>query len=255
MHEGKNTVNPGKQFKFNVRSGTKHIPVFYSELALQVSKTVATPNLKKKKSLVTACLVAPSVKNPSAMQETWIWSLGWKDPLEEGMTIHSSILAWRIPMDRGAWWATAHGVAKSQTRLSEHTTATLQCKLISINLFYLYNSIIIKYQRTGPQRFSRNATIQQSAFQSVPGLLGSQNREQWPYSLWFAHGVSPVCLHFELKGSGCGFLAFVILFNTLNLLDSAEEGRAERELLLLFWCFQLFGPWGVIGREEACDMQ
>ena len=49
MHEGKNTVNPGKQFKFNVRSGTKHIPVFYSELALQVSKTVATPNLKKKK--------------------------------------------------------------------------------------------------------------------------------------------------------------------------------------------------------------
>ena len=38
-------------------------------------------------------------------------------PLEEGMATHSSILAWRIPMDRGAWWATVHSVAKSQTRL------------------------------------------------------------------------------------------------------------------------------------------
>ena len=39
-------------------------------------------------------------------------------PLEEGMATHCSILAWRIPMDRGAWWATAHGVATSWTRLS-----------------------------------------------------------------------------------------------------------------------------------------
>ena len=44
--------------------------------------------------------------------------LGWEDHLEEGMATHSSILAWRIPMDRGAWWATVHGVAKSQTQLS-----------------------------------------------------------------------------------------------------------------------------------------
>ena len=41
------------------------------------------------------------------------------DPLEEGMATHSSILAWRIPLDRGAWWATVHGVSKSQTRLSD----------------------------------------------------------------------------------------------------------------------------------------
>ena len=40
-------------------------------------------------------------------------SLGWEDPLEEGMATHSSILAWRIPMDRGARWATAHGVTKN----------------------------------------------------------------------------------------------------------------------------------------------
>ena len=49
-----------------------------------------------------ASLVAQTVKNPPTMQETWVWSLGWEDPLEEGMATHSSILVWRIPMDRGA---------------------------------------------------------------------------------------------------------------------------------------------------------
>ena len=49
-----------------------------------------------------ASLVAQMVKNPPAMQETWVQSLGWEDPLEEGMATHSSILAWRILMDRGA---------------------------------------------------------------------------------------------------------------------------------------------------------
>ena len=59
------------------------------------------------------------LKNFPAMRETWIQSLGWGDPLEESMVTHSSILAWRMPMDKGAWWATVHGVAKSQTRLSD----------------------------------------------------------------------------------------------------------------------------------------
>ena len=47
------------------------------------------------------------------LKETWVRYLGQEDPLEEGMTVHSSILAWRI-LDRGAWWATVHGVAKIQ---------------------------------------------------------------------------------------------------------------------------------------------
>ena len=55
------------------------------------------------------------VKNPSAVQETWVRSLGWEDPLEQDKATHSNILAWRTPMDRGAWWAVVHGVAKSQT--------------------------------------------------------------------------------------------------------------------------------------------
>ena len=55
------------------------------------------------------------------MRETWVRSLGWEDPLEEGMATHSSILAWRIPMDRGAWRAAVHEVAKSWPRLSDYT--------------------------------------------------------------------------------------------------------------------------------------
>ena len=49
------------------------------------------------------------------MKETWLRSLGWEDPLEKEMATHSSTLDWRIPMDRGAWWATIHRVEKSQT--------------------------------------------------------------------------------------------------------------------------------------------
>ena len=45
-------------------------------------------------------------------QEMWIQSLGQEDPLEEGMATHSSILAWRIPMDRGAWWAKSIGLQR-----------------------------------------------------------------------------------------------------------------------------------------------
>ena len=63
-----------------------------------------------------------SSKEPACQcrrQETQVQFLGWKDALEEGMTTHSSILAWRIPVDRGAWWATVHKVSKSRTRLKQ----------------------------------------------------------------------------------------------------------------------------------------
>ena len=65
--------------------------------------------------------MAQLVKNPPAMQETQVPSMGSEDPQEEGITTYSSILAWRIPMDRGAWWAVVHGVVKSWTRLSDFT--------------------------------------------------------------------------------------------------------------------------------------
>ena len=64
---------------------------------------------------VRVSLVTQLVKNPLAKQETPGQFLGWEDPLEEGMATHSSVLAWRILMDRGAWRATVHGVANSWT--------------------------------------------------------------------------------------------------------------------------------------------
>ena len=62
-----------------------------------------------------ASLVAQLVNNPPAMQETLVQFLGQEDALQKGLATHSSILVWRIPMDRGAWWATVHGVSKSWT--------------------------------------------------------------------------------------------------------------------------------------------
>ena len=64
---------------------------------------------------IQASLVAQMVKNLPAMWEAWVGSLGWEDPPEEGMATHPSILAWRIPMARGAWRATVHVVTKSWT--------------------------------------------------------------------------------------------------------------------------------------------
>ena len=69
------------------------------------------PSLKSIKS----SLVAVMVKNLPVIQEIWVLSLGWEDPLEKEMAAHSSILHLENPMDRRAWRATVHGIKKSQT--------------------------------------------------------------------------------------------------------------------------------------------
>ena len=79
-----------------------------------------------------ASLVAQLVKNPSAIQKTLVWSL------EEGMATCSSILAWRISRDRGAWRAIVHGVTKSQTWLNELAHSfQLLCKGFALLWFLL----------------------------------------------------------------------------------------------------------------------
>ena len=65
---------------------------------------------------IWASLVAQMVKNLPAMQGTWVWSLGWEDPLEEGMATYSSCL--ENPMDKRILAGTVHGVEKSRTQLS-----------------------------------------------------------------------------------------------------------------------------------------
>ena len=61
----------------------------------------------------TSPLVTQTVKNLPAIRETQVQSLGWEDPLEKEMATHSSDLAWRIPIDKGAWQATVHRVTES----------------------------------------------------------------------------------------------------------------------------------------------
>ena len=68
-------------------------------------------------------MVVQTVKNLPAMRETWVRSLGWEDSLKEDMAADSSILAWTIAMDRGAWRAIVRGVTKSRTRLSDFHTS------------------------------------------------------------------------------------------------------------------------------------
>ena len=59
--------------------------------------------------------MAQLLNNPPAKQQTLVRFLGWEDPLEESMATHSSILTWRILIDRGSWQTTVHGVKKSRT--------------------------------------------------------------------------------------------------------------------------------------------
>ena len=65
-------------------------------------------------------------------------SLGQEDPLEEDMATHSSILAWRILIDSGAWRATVHGVAKSQTRLQQLSTCLKSSVFLCANRYELF---------------------------------------------------------------------------------------------------------------------
>ena len=68
-------------------------------------------------------MMAQMVKNPPAMWEAWVRYLDWEDSQKKGTATHSSILAWRIPTDRGAWWATVHWVTDLDTteRFSLHS--------------------------------------------------------------------------------------------------------------------------------------
>ena len=73
-------------------------------------------------------LVAQMVKSLPAMWETQVQSLGREDPLEKEITTHSSTLAWKNTTDGGAWRATIHGVAKSQTQLNNFTITMVSKK-------------------------------------------------------------------------------------------------------------------------------
>ena len=93
--------------------------------------------------------MAQAVKNPPAVWETWVQSLGWEDPLEEAMATHFSILAWRIPTDRGALQATVHGVAESDTTEQLSTAQPEVTKILYHKLGGLNNRNILSHSSGG----------------------------------------------------------------------------------------------------------
>ena len=72
--------------------------------------------------------MAQTVKNLPTVQETWVWSLDQEDTMEKGMATHSSILSWRIPMDRGAWQTSPWGRKESDT--TERPTVSLSFRIL-----------------------------------------------------------------------------------------------------------------------------
>ena len=132
-----------------------------------------------------AFLVAQPVKNPAAVQETQVPFLGQEDPLENRMATHSSILAWRIPMDRGAWWTTVHGVTKSRTQLSKwalthtHTHTHTQSIMEAVRpwnrqptwarLYHSRNLDVVAILESPEQKMAEKASIRQgSVFACLP---------------------------------------------------------------------------------------
>ena len=88
-----------------------------------------------------------TVKNQPAMTETWLRSLGWGDPLEEGMATHSSVLAMENPMDRGAWQATVHRVAKSRRKRKQLSTCNT-CVYIQLLHFSVRQKLTQHFKST-----------------------------------------------------------------------------------------------------------
>ena len=126
------------------------------------------------------------VKNPPAIREPWVQSMGWEDPLEEGMTNHSSILAWRIPMDEGAWWATVQGVTKNWTRLKPPVFAwripwteepgglqSMDCKESDMTEQLTHNSTLYQHWK-GLSLNSLNFTDHKKLSPSNPSLYPDQ---------------------------------------------------------------------------------
>ena len=88
------------------------------------------------------------VGNLPAIQETWVRCPGWEDSLEEGMATHFSILAWRIPMDRGAWWATDHRVTKTLCLLTQSCHLSIYIWRETLNHFAVHQKLTQRLKPT-----------------------------------------------------------------------------------------------------------
>ena len=110
------------------------------------------------------------VENLPAMQETQAQSLGWDYPLEKSLATHSSTLARRIPMDRGAWWATIHGIAALETtEVTEHASIHIHItiNLTSPHVTNLYTEGCPSFCQRIPKAFFLNVKL----CQNIQGIV------------------------------------------------------------------------------------
>ena len=117
---------------------------------------------------VWASLVTQMVKNPPAMQETWVRSLGQKDPLEKGMEIHSGILAWRIP-----WTEEPDGLqSMGSQRVGHHwVTFTITNPVWShLNLSHLKSAYFLIRSHPDILRVQKEQEFGEILFILIPGL-------------------------------------------------------------------------------------
>ena len=150
------------------------------------------------------------------MRETWVRSLRWEDPLEEGMVTHSSILAWRIPMDRGAWQATVHGVVKSWASLSDwaHTSTQLIRKNYSMK-FWAESTHTNTHTFTGacihkyicPLDYGKKYFL---LWSEVKWNHSVMSNSLWPCGLWPTRLRHPWDFPSKNTGVGCHFLLRLI---------------------------------------------
>ena len=121
--------------------------------------------------------MAQTVKNPPAMWEIWVWSLGWEYHLEQGMATDSGILTWKIPMDRTAWWATVHGVSRVRYNwATEDSTAYIHTYI------YVYAAAAAKLPQSHP--ILCNPTDGSPPGSAIPGILQARILE------WVAISIS-----------------------------------------------------------------
>ena len=166
------------------------------------------------------------VKNLPIMQETQVWSLGLEDPLEEGLATHSSILAQRIPMDRGARWAAAHKIAHSWTWLKQ---LSMHAQLHSSEIFYYMASSYFRPQYKFLWNFKGRNEV--AAIYWYP--------EDWgrvPITLAIWHVVTDVFSH--LIGMGiiwtCSFSSphsiffFILWARIKNAICSSKRSQLHR---------------------------
>ena len=110
------------------------------------------------------------VKNLPAMEETRVQSLDWEDPLEMEMATHSNILAGRILMNRGAWWAIVHGVAKEpdieRLTLTEHIAKVSLWKVMDFSSTHQYEWFINTHRTTFRRSPISLVQLPQSVFSS-----------------------------------------------------------------------------------------